>query len=201
MVNDQLWWWGGPKCSTGGPASGLALNSSQSTVKFKPKFILQLNSIPNLCSAHQSAPCKGKLNIQYATIRSVGKQKAPLFCFDFVKSLWRDTWYFVLQGKIIKLGHLHMQAHCHGWGWRTITRRSGSSKLHEVTKMAQPILIWRNNADLKFQQKYLGGTLVAQKYSTQSSLKEDDVHCAVRDWKQENKGGHLDSTKDDTNPF
>ena len=47
--------------------------------------------------------------------------------------------------------------------------------------MAQPILIWRNNADLKFQQKYLGGTLVAQKYSTQSSLKEDDVHCAVRD--------------------
>ena len=99
VVNDQLWWWGGPKCSTGGPASGLALNSSQSTVKFKPKFILQLNSIPNLCSAHQSAPCKGKLNIQYATIRSVGKQKAPLFCFDFVKSLWRDTWYFVLQGK------------------------------------------------------------------------------------------------------
>ena len=66
--------------------------------------------------------------------------------------------------------------------------------------MAQPILIWRNNADLK-QQKYLGGTLVVQKYSTQSSLKEDHVHCAVRDWKQENKGGHLDSTKDDTNPF
>ena len=67
--------------------------------------------------------------------------------------------------------------------------------------MAQPTLIWRNNADLKFQQKYLGGTLVAQKYSTQSSLKEDDVHCAVRDWKLENKSGHLDSTKDDTNPF
>ena len=67
--------------------------------------------------------------------------------------------------------------------------------------MAQPTLIWRNNADLKFQQKYLGGTLAAQKYSTQSSLKEDHVHYAVRDWKLENKGGHLDSTKDDTNPF
>ena len=52
----------GPQGTAGSPASGPALNSSQSTVKFNPKFILQLNSIPNLCTASPSAPLKGKLN-------------------------------------------------------------------------------------------------------------------------------------------
>ena len=47
------------RAQRGSLAGGPALNSPQSTVKFNPKFILQLNSNPNLCTASTPAPLKG----------------------------------------------------------------------------------------------------------------------------------------------